>query len=615
MGQGVGASKDEKDTQVGMTGDDGIDLSTTLSDILTGQKNILQVLAGAAKDQLGGTALLNATKSLNEEAYRLARSLGVSSERTRELTVSVADAIPEFVAIGLEVGDAGRAMSGLYEALNTNLFIGKDALTEFAATAKVTGVEQKTLAVNFRDVGVSIAGIGPKMREVTRIAQQAGVTVKAVSDAVVSNLDKMNLYNFEGGIKGLAKMAAQAARLGMSMEGVFGVVDKVFNPEGAINMAAALQRLGVTTSDLLDPLRLMDLSQNDPTELQNQMVNMTKEFVRFNKEANQFEILPGAKRRLNEIGAAMGYNNGELQKMAINAANFDAKLKQIRMPDIAVNEETRNLIATMAQMNKEGIAEVRVAQVDAQGNLTGEYDTVAVQNLTQQQIERLQKQQLSEGETMSDIAIDQLDELRKLNTKINELIMAQKYGTASSNLLSGTYVKGLRNITNAFEQSPMGSEPANTSKTYRTGLDNLNFNFKDIIKKGGDMIEAILKGIYSKVSDIKPADFINAGKNFGNVIKNIPYKPGDYNDIYSYNTPKSNVEHSGTIKQEVDIKVDFSDVAALDPAMKKVATDTFMRAIQTTDFQVDFKNNSQKVFEKVIEPTNILTEYERGIAG
>jgi hypothetical protein len=469
--------------------------------------------------------------------------------------------------------------------------------------------------VNFRDVGVSVAGIGPKMREVTRIAQQAGVTVKAVSDAVVSNLDKMNLYNFEGGIKGLAKMAAQASRLGISMDGVFGVVDKVFNPEGAINMAAALQRLGVTTSDLLDPLRLMDLSQNDPTELQNQMVNMTKEFVRFNKETKSFEILPGAKRRLNEIGAAMGYNNGELQKMAINAANFDAKLQQIRMPNIPINEETRNLIATMAQMNENGIAEVRVAQVDAQGNLTGEYDTVAAQNLTQQQIERLQKQQLSEGATMSDIAKDQLDELRKLNTRINEFVMAQRYGTASSNLFSGTYVKTLRGFTNDFEQTPFGKEPAGNSETYRKGVNSLSsMSMGDILKKSEDAIKLIMTKIVGTVTSFSTTDAIKSVTNMGRSVLTAPYSPGDYNNIYSYNTPKSNVEHSGTIKQEIDIKVDFSDVAMLDPEMKRVAGNTFMRLIEETGFQNKFKENQNKTFNKPNEPTNILTEYERGSA-
>ena len=76
--------------------------------------------------------------------------------------------------------------------------------------------------------------------------------------------------------------------------------EKVFNPEGAIQAAAALQRLGVAQSDLLDPLRLMDLSRNDPTELQNQIAEMSKQFVQLN-EKGQFEIMPGARRQIREL--------------------------------------------------------------------------------------------------------------------------------------------------------------------------------------------------------------------------------------------------------------------------------------------------------------------------
>jgi hypothetical protein len=94
----------------------------------------------------------------------------------------------------------------------------------------------------------------------------------------------MNLYNFEGGIKGLAKMAATSERLGLSMQTVFNQADKIMNPEGAIEMSAALQRLGVTSSGLLDPLRAMDLAQNDPEQLQKEMVNLGKEFTRFNEK-------------------------------------------------------------------------------------------------------------------------------------------------------------------------------------------------------------------------------------------------------------------------------------------------------------------------------------------
>jgi hypothetical protein len=592
-----------------------IDIGKNLEALIKDPKSVFSVLTTTLAEAFAPAKYLEATKSLNEEAYRLARTLGVSSQRTRELTVAVADAIPEFISIGLEVADAGVAMSTLFESLNTNLTIGKDVLADFAATSKVTGVEQKTLAVNFRDVGVGISSIGDNMIKVTKIAQQAGVTVKSVSDAVVSNLDKMNMYNFEGGIKGLAKMAAQASRLGMSMEGVFGIVDKVFNPEGAINLAASLQRLGVTTSDLLDPLRLMDLAQNDPTELQNQIVNMTKEFTRFNKENNQTEILPGAKRRLNEIGIAMGYNNGELQKMAINAGNFEKKLEQVRMPSLPINEDTRNLIATMAQMNDKGIAEIRVASVNDKGEATGEYESVAVQNLTEQQIKLVEQQQLSQQDTMPDIARDQLDELRKLNTNINKFVMAQRYGLASSNLFSGAYVSSLRMATKGFEDSKFGSEPATTSKTYRDNIGLMgDKSIQDIVKMTGKQLFEIGTKIFNEGTQLTTTELKN---QFTSIVAGMEkivttkIKDADFiknfNDFYTNSNVEKKVSHSGFVAQEITIKHNFDNMAGLDPAMKKVVEDAINKSLTKTEFQVKLKEGTKMTFEKNLEPKTITT--------
>jgi hypothetical protein len=113
-------------------------------------------------------------------------------------------------------------------------------------------------------------------------------------------MESMNKYNFQGGVDGLAKMAAQASSMRIDMKTTLNFAEGLYNPEKAIEMSSALQRLGVTQSDLLDPLRLMDLSLNDPTELQNQLVQMTEQFVQLN-EKGQFQIAPGQIRRLREI--------------------------------------------------------------------------------------------------------------------------------------------------------------------------------------------------------------------------------------------------------------------------------------------------------------------------
>jgi hypothetical protein len=481
----VGTTNVDQTTTTKIT-DNLIDLDQTISNlgqVLTDPLGGISKILDQVNKQLGPEGILTALGNLDAEATKIVKTFGISKERAGELTQTVADAIPKFVDMGLDVGDVAETMKTLGESMNTNMMISSDVLADFAATAEVTGVKQGDLAVKFRDVGFSIASVGDQMMDVVKIAQQAGTTVAAVSEGVVGNLDKMNLYNFEGGVKGLAKMAAQASRLGVDMGKIFTIVDKVFNPEGAIEFAASLQRLGVTSSQLLDPLRLMDLAQNDPTELQNQIVNMTKEFTRFNKENNQIEILPGAKRRIEEIGKAMGLQSGELQKMAVNAGMFEMKLKQIKFPTDIANKEDRELIATMAQINKEGKAVVRIEQKDEQGRGTGEYIDKMVSELSTDDVKNLAEQQKSDARSMEDISKDQLTELKRIASSMNAFVGAAKYGIASSNTAQEGYRGGLRMFQNLLDKE-LPSEGKKT-QNWRTGTENTVGTIGDFIKAAG----------------------------------------------------------------------------------------------------------------------------------
>ena len=526
MGPPKGAKIEVKDTDTVVDtklSDDLLNLKTILDatlDTVTSPLSPLnaidnlKIITKEILTTIGPLGWFEALQNLDTEATKLVRTFGISKDRAGELTQTIADAIPQFVGLGLDVGDVAETLKGLGETMKVNIMLNADSLTSFAATAEVTKVKQSELAEKFRDVGVSIASIEPNMLDVVKIARQAGVTVQAVSAGVVTNLDKMNLYNFEGGVKGLAKMAAQASRLGIQMSSIFTVVDKVFNPEGAIEFAASLQRLGVTSSQLLDPLRLMDLAQNDPTELQNQVVNMTKEFTRFNKENNQIEILPGAKRRIDEIGKAMGLPAGELQKMAINAGMFDMKLKQIKFPTDIANKEDRELIATMAQIDKNGIAKVRIEKVDADGKGTGEYFDKRVSELNTDDVAKLAQQQKSNDASMEEIAKDQLTYMKRISSNLNEIVAAAKYGPASSKTLQDLYSGAL----GGFERLLTNNVPpeARESKNYRTATDAVapivmelmegfldNVGLKDM---GNKVLKEIEKG-FSFIKNVTSSSF------------------------------------------------------------------------------------------------------------
>ena len=373
-------------------------------------------------------------QEMDEYATKIQASFGLAKNRNDEFKQSIADAGPELAKLGVTEEAMGNNLAEIMGGLKTAASVGKEAIVEITAAAQVTGQQIGTLTTNFRDVGISIYDVGDKMKEITNYARSVGVSVKAVSEGVVDNLSKMNQYNFENGIKGLAKMAATATRLGITMEEVFQQADKLMNPEGAIEMSAALQRLGVTSSGLLDPLRAMDMAQNDPEALQKEMVNLGKEFTRFNEKTGQMEILPGAKRRMKEVAEAVGMTGSEFAKMALKSADFDMKLKQIKMPDIASgNEETKELIASMAQM-KDGVATIKVKNDE-----TGLIDTKNVEDLTPDDIKNLQKANEESSKSIEEIALNQFDETVQIKQLLKSGEVSAKFAKATSPTLAKFY--------------------------------------------------------------------------------------------------------------------------------------------------------------------------------
>jgi hypothetical protein len=367
-------------------------------------KKFSNSVEGALKDLANAAdpTNLSAFENLDERATQLQREFGTTKGSIDGFKQSIADTVPELIKMGITEEEALTNMAKVMDSMGSSATLGTEAITELSAAASISRVDIGKLADNFREVGVSVYDVGDQMKEVTDYARSVGVSVAGVSEKVVGNLSKMNLYNFDNGIKGLAKMAATSERMGISMQTVFDFSEKIYNPEGAIEMAAGLQRLGVTASGLLDPLRAMDLAANDPEGLQKEIINVTKEFTKFNESNGKFEIMPGSKRRLREIAKEMGIPAEELASMSIKAADFDMKMKQIQFPSLATDDETKEMIAGMAQL-KDGKAVINV-----KNEQTGEVKLTQVDQLTASDIESLKKTQEEDSMTIEEVAREQL---------------------------------------------------------------------------------------------------------------------------------------------------------------------------------------------------------------
>ena len=442
---------------------------------------------------------------LEVEGTKIQQAFGVSRDRIEEFKTLVADVGPVLAQMGYSETEFASTITTVSSKLGGAASLGAEAVTEIAAAAKVTGEDVGTLAANFREVGISMYDVGDRMAEVTNYARNVGVPVQAVAGAVSENLGKINLYNFEGGVQGLTKMAAQSARLGVNMDKVFQIADDLFSPEKAIDYAASLQRLGVTANGLLDPLRAMDMAQNDPAALQEEIVNLTKDFVRFSEENNKFEIMPGAQRRMREVASALGIEASEFAKMGIQAAEFDRKLSQIKLPSFADDKETKELIASMAQI-KDGVATVTIKNIQ-----TGKVELKQPDQLTPEDIEKLKQSQEQNNKSIEELAVEQLSQAEFQTGHLEAIRLGGQLGLASmgpvqrlAEMSREAQRGGLRAATTEYTAPTVRETFTPAARVAEDAvislLRNNSIGFEDAVGRMGSAVDNITKN-FSNMAD------------------------------------------------------------------------------------------------------------------
>jgi methyl-accepting chemotaxis protein len=175
--------------------------------------NIFGKLADAASSFLSEGALDGTIQLLEGQAQDVANSFGVARGRIEEFKQVIADASPELVKMGIDQTKVAENYGAIAKEMGGAASLGTEAIVEMSAAAKVSGQDVGKLAQEFRNVGVSMYDVGDQMKEVANYARSVGVSVSAVSTGVVGNLGKLNTFNFDGGVNGLAKMAAQAVNM------------------------------------------------------------------------------------------------------------------------------------------------------------------------------------------------------------------------------------------------------------------------------------------------------------------------------------------------------------------------------------------------------------------
>jgi len=542
------------------------------SDSRTYTKSLFETMSSGSKETLKDAADVGETiKTIGLTVQSMNAQIGGSANLTATFGKNFVDAGAQIQRVSENVGSLELGMA---KARDIQVSLMEQTGRVFAATGKelagiatateATGVASDKLVKNFKEQGFALEKIPQTMEKVINKSREMGVNAGAVAEGVVVNLGKLNTFNFSNGVEGLTKMAIQATMFGIDMSKIFQTAEKLFNPEAAIDMAANLQRLGVATGDLIDPLKLMDLGQNNPQELQNQIVEMSKRFTYFNEQNQKFEILPGAKREMREIAQAVGMSAEELAKLALGSSELGKKMSEIRFPQLEtgpLSEEQQTMIANLSEM-RDGKYQIQIEQTKVDEETgerykTGVVETKAISELTSEDLKSLELQQKESSKSLEEVARESMSYEKRTMHAVESGLSAAKGSLATSRIANkGTELlnQKISQLGDIFKEvkTEEGREVVNKGfellrgfgqemqKAYNDG--KIDDNEKKILMEKGKEIDSEISKVSSKATNIA-AEIAKMALNLGpDIVKTLDQATSELEQNYEKSNGETQVK-------------------------------------------------------------------------
>ena len=390
------------------------------------------------------TDITRAITDLDVYGGAINKAFGETRQRIGDIKTALADATPRIDRLGGDLAAAQHAITDIALATKRNVIATTEQTEKLYAAFKVTGVEIRNLVDGFEDVGVGVGQMSKQIENSVQYIQSIGANTKQVFGVVTNNMDQLNRYQFEGGVQGLTKMAAQASLLRFDMRETFNLADNLYKPERAIEVASAFQRLGLAVGDLADPFRLMNDSINNPQGIQDSLVNVAKQFTYLDSQTKTFKITPEGVLRLKELQEQTGVNANEMMKLGLAAKEADARLSAISSIGLNVKEEDKQLLSNISRMGDGGEYEISVKD-----SATGERRWEKLTSVSQQQLEATLKEQKEGPKSLEDIARSQLDYSEMVAGDVRAIYHGFMYGFASNQTINKE-VEGGRRLTDAI---------------------------------------------------------------------------------------------------------------------------------------------------------------------
>ena len=332
-----------------------------------GFANLTKTVAGlpgmvkSAWGKIENLGLFEFDKAIKQSAL----SMGVLSKEAVGFRSNLKNAAKETTMMGVNLKGLAELQSSYSENLGRTVVLSQKGLEGMAAMSKMTGLGAEGTAQMAADMdvqGLSAERTASFVEETLNSSHKMGVNATKVMKNIGSGIKLMDKYHFKEGTKGLAKMAQLVTKLGVDMNSVSGMADKLWNIEGAVEMSAQLNVMGGAWAAMSDPFHLMYMARNDMKGLTEEIANASQESISFNKATGEFDMTAEGMHRLKIIAEQTGVAYEDLVTMGKNMAKFNKIKGQVGF-SIGGSEEDKAMleyISSKSTMDKNGKGEIMI---------------------------------------------------------------------------------------------------------------------------------------------------------------------------------------------------------------------------------------------------------------
>jgi len=309
--------------------------------------------------ELKGLGLFELDKAIKQSAL----SMGVLSKEGAFYRKNLKDAAAVTNSLGVDVKALAELQSSYSENLGRTVILSKEGAIGMAEMSKMTGLGAEGAAKMAADMdlqGLSAERTAGFVQETLDASSKMGLNATKVLKNVAGGIKLMDKYRFKEGTKGLAKMAQLVTRLGVDMNSVSGMAEKLFNIEGAVEMSAQLNVMGGAFAAMSDPFHLMFMARNDMQGLTEEIAKASQESISFNNATGEFDMSAEGMHRLRIIAEQTGVAYEDLVTMGKNMAKFEKVKTQVGFSIGGSDEDKAMLdyISNKSSIGKDGKAEI-----------------------------------------------------------------------------------------------------------------------------------------------------------------------------------------------------------------------------------------------------------------